>query len=598
MKVTRVHIERAGVVVCLATSESAARVWDDMHRMLRGRGIRTRTAAIDLLFVVADSRDPHWYRESATLCRNSQLAVVQGAAYAELGAEQFALGITTYYTWMARFFDVVVTTEEQPFTALRALLDFLAEGLVCSEFADLKAILHQTGTCTLHRRAFAANDRVEGACSMIERDEDLARALRHAHRVLCVVRANRQCTDPFGVVESIDRDSSISALNIVWAPDAGHSDIVFLCYSEPWDGPSRSDRAIPTSEDLATLDSDYHFREGTRGQKSESRGMDSVTWSPELLPQFSEFDLVDIPHLMAVAEFKAGRSLLRSNPALGLILARWELCCRSHERLLWWKLQHEMKVCAETTLAIGEALASGPAAMLAAAAFPIDECLLDVLSRIPARFVRMQHLLGVRRIFLGESAAALHCRELLANCPLEREDVLQLCLDIQLANFVSVEFLHELDSHAVSPVRHHIEARELVREAAVRAGFVLPAAITSGSSRRFVHLNDLFEFTRPGCVIAGSEPLPEQADGFARLRDVDELLEESAEMCDHYLGVFAPRDGWDDMHHAFYRVVEPMRATVHLMKVGSAWWLVDAKGSDGQNIDLSLLTVIAAQLSK
>ncbi len=543
MKVTRVHIEYAGVVVCLATSGSAAHAWDDVHRMLRGRGARTRKAAIDLLFVVADSRDPRWYRETAALCRKAQLAVVQGAAYPELGAEQFALGISTYYTWMARFFDVVVTTEEQPGAVLRALLDFLAEGLVCSDFADLKAMLHHAGTCALHRRAFATNDQVESARNMIERDRNLARALGHAHRVLCVVRANRQCTDPFGVVESVDRDSSISALNIVWAPDADHSDIVFLCSSEPWDGPNRGDRAIPTSEDLASLNADRYGRKRTRRLKSESHGMQRVTSSPELLPQLSDFDVVDIHHLMAVAQFEAGRSLLRNNPALGLILARWQLCCRSHERVLWWELQDEMKVGAETTRAIGEALASGPATMLAAAAFPTDECLPDVLSRISARLVRMQHLLGVRRIFLDESAAALHCRELLANSSLEREDVLQLCLDIQLANFVGVEFLHDLDSHAVSPVRHHIDARELVREAAVRAGFVLPAAIASGSSRRFVHPKDLFEFTRQGCVIAGNEPLPDQADAFARLRDVDELLQEWAEMSNHYLGMFVLRDG-------------------------------------------------------
>ena len=58
MKVTRVYIEHAGVVVCLATSASAERTWDDTHRMLRGRGKRTRKSAVDLLFVVADSRDP------------------------------------------------------------------------------------------------------------------------------------------------------------------------------------------------------------------------------------------------------------------------------------------------------------------------------------------------------------------------------------------------------------------------------------------------------------------------------------------------------------------------------------------------------------
>ncbi|MBP9154902.1 MAG: hypothetical protein KBF48_08150 [Xanthomonadales bacterium] len=550
------------------------------------------------MFVVADSRDPHWYRETAALCRKAQIAVVHAVAYPELGAEQFALGISSFYTWMVRFFDVVVATEEHPRTVLRALLDFLAEGLVCSDFADLKATLRQAGTCSLHRRAFATNDQVESARGMIERDKDLARALRHAHRVLCVVRADRQCTDPFGVVESLGAGSSISALNIVWAPDADHSDIVILCSSEPWDPQHRGDRAIPNSEDLSTLNSGYYCREGARRPKSQSHGMDGVTSSPDLLPQLSDFDVVDIPHLVAVAQFETGRSLIRNNPALGLILARWQLCCRSHERVLWWELQDEMKVCAETIRTIGEAMTSGPAAILAAAAFPEDECLLDVLSRIPARLARMQHLFGVRRIFQDESAAALHCRELLANCSLEHEDVLQLCLDIQLANFVGVEFLRRLDSQEVSAVRHHIDARELVLEAAVRARFILPTANASGSAQRFVRPTDLFEFTRPGCVIAGNEPLPDQADAFARLRDLDELLEEWAEMSNHYLGMFVLRDGWDDVHHAFYRVVEPVRATIHLMKIGSTWWLMDAKGTDGQNIDLCLLSVIAAQLSK
>ena len=102
MKVTRVYIEHAGVVVCLATSASAERTWDDTHRMLRGRGKRTRKSAVDLLFVVADSRDPHWYRETAALCRKAQIAVVHAVAYPELGAEQFALGISSFYTWIYR----------------------------------------------------------------------------------------------------------------------------------------------------------------------------------------------------------------------------------------------------------------------------------------------------------------------------------------------------------------------------------------------------------------------------------------------------------------------------------------------------------------
>ncbi|MBK7044844.1 MAG: hypothetical protein IPH50_14935 [Rhodanobacteraceae bacterium] len=189
----------------------------------------------------------------------------------------------------------------------------------------------------------------------------------------------------------------------------------------------------PDSEDLASLNADRYGRKRTRRLKSESHGMQRVTSSPELLPQLSDFDVVDIHHLMAVAQFEAGRSLLRNNPALGLILARWQLCCRSHERVLWWELQDEMKVGAETTRAIGEALASGPATMLAAAAFPTDERPPDVVADFGARLVRMQQqTVSVCAEFSAESAAVLYCRELLANSSLSARDVLQpTCPDIQ-----------------------------------------------------------------------------------------------------------------------------------------------------------------------
>jgi hypothetical protein len=210
----------------------------------------------------------------------------------------------------------------------------------------------------------------------------------------------------------------------------------------------------------------------------------------------------------------------------------------------------------------------------------------------------MRHLLGVRRIFLDDSAPAMHCRELLADCSLEREDVLRLCLDIQLANFVSAELLHELDSAAIAPVRHHIDARALASEAAVRAGFKLPESNASGTSCRFGRLDDLFAFTRPGRMVARDEPLPEQSVAFDRLSDIEALLEEWEAMSNHYLGMFVLRDGWDDSHHAFFKVLEPVRATVRFMKVGSAWWMMDAKGQDGCDVDPSLIPAVAARISE
>jgi len=598
MKVTRVHIEHAGVVVCLATSASAERAWDGMHRMLRGRGKRTRNAAIDLLFVVADSRDPHWYRATAPLCREAQLAVVHGVAYPELGAEQFVHGITTYYTWMVRFFDVVVATEEQPSTVLRALLDFLSRGLSGTDFADLYFVLHQAGPCTFDRRTFAADATVCSGRSLIEHDKELSRTIRNARRLICVIRVNLSFADPYGILDFAVSDQVLQVFGIACALDAEQPEIVFISASTPSDKPTRGDRAVPSPDDLATFGLAYPRWEAADRSALDSQGKDVSTSPSKLLPQLAEFDPVDVPHLMAVARFEAGRRLLRTNPALGLILARWELCRRSHEQLLWWDLQSKMTVSAETARVIGEALASGSIAMLAAAAFPTDECLPDVLARIPVHLVRMQHVLGVRRIFLNDSAAAMHCRELLSDCSLEREDVLRLCLDIQLANFVSAELLHELDSAAIAPVRHHIDAHEWVREAAVRAKFKLPESNASGTSGRFGRVDDLFTFTMPGRMVARDESLPEQSEGFDRLRDVDALLEEWTAMSNHYLGMFVLRDGWDDLHHAFYRVVEPVRATVHLMKVGSAWWLLDAKGQDGCDVDPSHIPAVAAKISE
>jgi hypothetical protein len=598
LKVTRVHIEHDGVVVCLATSASSERAWDGMHHLLLSRGKRTRSAAIDLLFVVADSRDPHWYQATAPLCREALLSVVHGVAYPELGAEQFAQGTTTYWTWMVRFFDVVITTVEQPGTVLRALLEYLSRGLVGTDFADLNAVLNRAGTCAVHRRTFAADTPIDGVRRLIKGDKDLARTLRSANRMVCVVRANPVSAERLDILDLIDSDQTMAVINVVCAHDADESDIVFLSSSEPWDELKRSDRAIPSADDLATLDSPFDCREATHRSRSASRGTGMAPSSSGLSPQLADFDPVDVPQLMVVGQFATGRSLLCSNPALGMILARWELCRRSHEQLLWWELQSKMKVSAETARVIGKALASGPISMLAAAAFPTDECLPDLLARIPVHLVRMQHLLGVRRIFLDDSAAAMHCRELLSDCPLEREDVLRLCLDIQLANFVSAELLHEIESAAIAPVRHHINAHELAREAAVRAGFKRPELNASGTSGRFRRLDDLFAFTEPGRMVARDEPLPERSEGFDRLADIDALLEEWGAMSNHCLGMFVLRDGWDDLHHAFYRVLEPVRATVHLMKVGSTWWLMDAMGQDGCDIDASLVPAIAAEFAE
>jgi hypothetical protein len=433
---------------------------------------------------------------------------------------------------------------------------------------------------------------------LIEHDKELSRTLQNARRMICVIRVNLSFADPYGILDFAVSDQVLQVFGIACALDAEQPDIVFISASTPSDRPTRGDRAVPSPDDLATFGLAYPRWEAADRSAMDSQGKDVSTSPSKLLPQLVEFDPVDVPHLMAVAQFEAGHSLLCSNPALGLILARWELCRRSHEQLLWWDLQSAMTVSAETTRAIGEALASGAIAALAAAAFPAEECLPDVLARIPAHLVRMQHLLGVRRIFLDDSAAAMHCRELLSDCSLEREDVLRLCLDIQLANFVSAELLHELDSAAIARVRHHIDARELAREAAVRAGFKLPESSASGTSCRFGHLDDLLAFTKPGLMVARDEPLPEQSEAFDRLRDFDALLEEWEEMSNHYLGMFVLRDGWDDSHHAFYKVLEPVRATVRFMKVGSAWWMMDAKGQDGCDIDPSLIPAVAAKISE
>ena len=596
MKVTRVHIEHAGVVVCLATSASAQRVWDGMHHMLRGRGKRTRNAAIDLLFVVADSRDQHWCRATAPLCRNAQLAVVHGVAYPELGAEQFVHGITTYYTWMVRFFDVVIATEEQPGTVLRALLDYLSRGYICTDSADLIFTLRQVGPCAVHRRAFATDATVDGVRRSIEHDKELQQTIRNASRLIFVARVNGQFAEPYGILDFPVADHVLIIYGIACDRNADQPDIVFFSASAPSEGSTRGIRANPSPYDLATLDTACDRHGEMYRPSRESRVAEIAKSSPELLPRFAGFDQIDIPHLMVVAEFEAGRCLLRTNPALALILARWELCRRSHERLLWWELQDEMKVSAETTRVVGNALAAGSAAMLVAAAFPTHECLPDMLARIPVHLVCMRHLLGVRRIFLDDSAAAMHCRNLLANSPLEHEDVLRLVLNIQLADFISPEFLCELESAAIAPVREHLGALNLA-EAAAHLGFNLPRSIASGSPRRFGRLENLLAFMKPGCMVAGDTPLPEQSETFNRLCNVDALLEEWEEMSNHYLGMFVLRDGWDDDNHGFYRVLSPVRATVHFVKVYSDWWLMDALGSDGRSIDPSLLPIIAAAIS-
>lgn len=254
MKITRVALPMPGLVACVATSHSTSREWHELHRLLRSRGTPSSANNIDLLFVVADASDATWHRRTWRLCRDAHLALVQPIIHPELGSGQFPHGVTAYASWMLRYFDATITTDEPPLLVLRHLLDFVATGFIGTDFADLYACL---ADCRI-----ASFDRFE--CDLL-RDEpklieatDLDEALSVQKTSIARAVVVAHSNDPMGCVEMVGRNDAQSGLGMWvmqshWAKSGRKAHVGVLSTSFPLDGTHVGQRERPTRNALRSL---------------------------------------------------------------------------------------------------------------------------------------------------------------------------------------------------------------------------------------------------------------------------------------------------------------------------------------------------------
>ena len=256
MKITRVALAMSGLVVCVSTSHSTSREWHELHRLLRSRGAPSSAKYIDLLFVVADASDATWHRRTWRLCRDARLAIVQPIIRAELGAGQFPFGMTACISWMLRYFDAAITTDEPPLEVLRHLLDFVAPGYVGTDFADLYA-------CLAHCR-IASFDRFE--CELFrgesEPDEatytgDVPSALASSSARAAVVAHS---SDPLACVDMVGRNAARNGLEMWvmqshWISAGGKAHIGVMSTSVALNGARTGQRERPTRNSLQLLTS-------------------------------------------------------------------------------------------------------------------------------------------------------------------------------------------------------------------------------------------------------------------------------------------------------------------------------------------------------
>ena len=254
MKITRVALAMSGVVVCVATSHSTSRDWHELHRLLRSRGAPSSARYIDLLFVVADASDATWHRRTWRLCRDARLAIVQPIIRAELGARQFPFGMTAYASWMLRYFDAAITTDEQPLEVLRHLLDVVATGYIGTDFADLFACLADSRIVSFDR--FEC-DRLRDEPTLIEAtDLDKYFSVQKTSIARAVVVAHSN--DPMGCVDMVGRINSRSGVGMWvmqshWANADRKAHIGVLSTSVPFDGRHVGQRERPTRNALRSL---------------------------------------------------------------------------------------------------------------------------------------------------------------------------------------------------------------------------------------------------------------------------------------------------------------------------------------------------------
>lgn len=192
---------------------------------------------IDLLFVVADASDATWHRRTWRLCRDAHLALVQPIIHPELGSGQFPHGVTAYASWMLRYFDAAITTDEPPLEVLRHLLDFVATGYIGTDFADLHACLADCRIASFDR--FEC-DRLRDEPKLIEAtdlDKFFLAKKTSIARAVVVAHSN----DPTGCVDMVGRSAAQCGLGM-WvmqshrANSGRKSCIGVLSTSVPMDG--------------------------------------------------------------------------------------------------------------------------------------------------------------------------------------------------------------------------------------------------------------------------------------------------------------------------------------------------------------------------
>lgn len=254
MKITRVAPAMSGMVVCVATSHSTSREWHELHRLLRSRGAPSSAKYIDLLFVVADASDATWHRRTWRLCRNARLALVQPIIRAELGAGQFPSGMTAYISWVLRYFDGAITTDEPPLEVLRHLLNFMATGYIGTDFADFYACLAECRIASFDRFECDFLRDEPKLVEAIDLDKSVSLQKTSIARAVVVAHSN----DPMACLDMVGRNAAQSGIGVWvmqshWANAGRKAYIGVLSTSVPMDGTHVGQRERPTRNALRSL---------------------------------------------------------------------------------------------------------------------------------------------------------------------------------------------------------------------------------------------------------------------------------------------------------------------------------------------------------
>lgn len=610
MRIGRFLLPHANVRFTLATSRSADRAWDDLHHLLRARGQRTRSRSIDLLLVVADSRDPDWYRLTQPLCRRATLAVVCGIAWPALDVRQFAYGLPLFYNWMSRYFDCVLVDGSTPMQVLRLLLDFLDDGMIGRDFADLMAILSGAGHCSLLSLRFQRGLSEPDLAQQFLAQTGQTPVLCGAKRVLALIRSDprwlniEDVTELSALIQLDDEDDSITlAVDSLHGDNADReldlivSHVPHILRLGPRSAPTLS--ALPTRADQDEEDVD--FTAAMQGfWSSADRSVLLARWFAAQAVFYDDYH----QRIGVLASCTGGLALIASNPALALLLAHWDTVrvCDSDTVFHW---SAECAVYSNDKAAvIARCLRLPQRRILGLLRRPASAAMVRVLAKITSEALDIHSILAVCSA-MADAETGPDCarvRKLLTHAPCLGFDAVMILGDTSLAICVTARFIAELADPwpagligpwlmllIVTPVTDDDEA--------TMPRFDSLAALQRECLR---HRPNIF-----GWRITGS--LPEPGDGIERLQTADALKEEGKQM-GHCIGSDIYCQNLRDSRTAYYRIERPHRATAHFCKrttraakdndqLSQQWNLVELRGQNNQMLDAKQTEEIMQRLN-